>query len=991
MNNKEKILINVGKRNFLVILFCLLFGMYNIQSQVFYDETSSNELLSIEGGATWASPSNGGFEYNNNGTNVQNRALLYSTSAYQSEDGFKLTIEYTTGSIEDVAGHNFSFGLISDETDLATYSGFNPFRAETSVYSVGANLTTNEDATARGLNFTNTTERVTLDESGTSVQFATDETTKVTIEIGIGGYWSYRINDVYEESGVLLEGFDFNKNYHVAVYGQSDNGDGKSIQSITLEKRYALGERAVKLRGTWNSEILVDLVDDRIKNLKTLDRLGVSFTNGAVLSAEHKVPHKLFDMLAGGDAAAPAWGDLNSDTPDNDKMLADILKIKAAGFYVKTYTNSENFVGPNADYLQPFVDSWIAYCDTDPEVQAFINSKPYHTGIWNRDTETYEDATDNFPMRKYMFCYAEYFLKDYALRYGKYLDSWIFDDGSTMGQNGDNATSGIVEEQRIYQAFANAVHAGNPDIPIAFNNGRSTTSYNAYPYAHPVRFEDFTFGHAFGGNNNHAEKENGNQFNLNYQYVTRMTETNGFVHSGGSWDWDDKIVGNFHSKLSTTAWKYGPTQAWEQEDFNQWNLEAMHAGGSMTWGGSFNRAETTIYDWVYVLLEGMDNYLAEYENPGPPNWARAHTILPSAYKGFLYTHTLKEGIDFWDPEGDVITSLIATGSFPSWLTITETASGEWTLTGTPTETTDTEYEFNLQVNDASGGTDRKVTLNVFSEIASTAVQIKATASTNYSINTKAVMYSDVQTAPDGLATYRISIDVTPSSDKAVISGISGGTATENSWGLGDGTNSNSDDIFTGSDNEWVESINNIQIVDFNANGGSFTSDNIIVNFKSLVIVNAQSTNDFVSLKYNDTNIDVGRLENQTQEIDLETILNTDSINEFAIGVGNSEATNKWAIEGINVIIKFEENRLSTSDINQNKIEPFSVFPNPAKNQISFNRYSVKTQVFDLTGKLVKVENNRKNTIDISTLQNGIYIVKVQTEKGNIYFKKLLIE
>jgi hypothetical protein len=986
---KKTAIINMDKSNFLLILFCLLFGISETKGQVFYDETSLNEVVSIEGGATWASSSNRGFEYNNNGTtNAQNRALLYSTSAYQSEDGFKLTVEYTSESIDDITGHNFSFGLISNETDLSTYAGFNPFRANETVYSIGANLTTNEAASARGLNFTNSTERVTLDESGTRTQFVANETTKVTIEIGIGGYWSYRINDVYEESGVLLEGFDLTKNYHIAVYGQSDNS--KSIQSITLEKRYAAGERAKHLKGTWNSGILVDLLDDRIKNLKTLDYLRVSFTNGAVLSAEHKVPHKLFDRLAGGDAVAPLWGDLNSDTPEIDKMLTDILKIKAAGFNVKAYTNSENFVGSNADYLQPFVDSWIAYCDTDPEVQDFINSKPYHTGVWNRTTQQYEDATATYPLRKYMFCYAEYFLKDYALRYGINISSWIFDDGGTMEQNGDNATSGLLEEQRIYQAYANAVHAGNPDMPIAFNNSRSTVNYNAFPFAHPVRFEDFTFGHAFGGNNDHASKT-GSQFNNNYKHVTRMTETNGYVHSGGSWDWDDKIVGNFHSKLSTTAWKYGANQAWEQADFNQWNLEAMQAGGSMTWGGSYNRAVTTIYDWVYVLLEGMDNYLAKYENPGPPNWARSFTILPPAYKGFLYSHKLTEGIDFWDPEGDAITSLIAIGSFPSWLTISEseTTPGEWILSGTPTEAIDTDYEFNLQVNDASGGTNRKVTVNVFSEIASTAVQIKATASTNYGINTKAVMYSDVQTASDGLATYRVSIDVTPPNDKAVISGISGGPSTENSWGLGDGTDHNQDVIFRGSHNEWVETINNIQIVDFNANGGSFTSDNIAANFKSVTVVNAQSANDFVSLKFNETNIDVGRLDNQTQEIDLEIVLNADSLTEFGIGVGNTEDTNKWSIEGINVTIKFEENRLSISDVIQNKIESFRLYPNPAKNQISFNINPVETKIFDVTGKLVKFDTTRKNTIDISTLKTGIYIVKVQTEEGSIFFKKLL--
>ena len=123
----------------------MLFGISETKGQVFYDETSLNEVVSIEGGATWASSSNRGFEYNNNGTtNAQNRALLYSTSAYQSEDGFKLTIEYNTESIDAVLGHNFSFGLISSETDLSTYAGFNPFRANETVYSIGANLTTSD-------------------------------------------------------------------------------------------------------------------------------------------------------------------------------------------------------------------------------------------------------------------------------------------------------------------------------------------------------------------------------------------------------------------------------------------------------------------------------------------------------------------------------------------------------------------------------------------------------------------------------------------------------------------------------------------------------------------------------------------------------------------------------------------------------------------------------------------------------------------------------
>ncbi|TCS38988.1 Ig domain-containing protein [Reinekea marinisedimentorum] len=676
--------------------------------------STDHEVVSVSGGATWVQDDSGDYVYDNNGTTYTKRAILYSAESFQSDSGFRLTVEYTTGTIADSAAHNFSFGLVSDETDLANYSGFNPFSAETSVYSLGVNLTAADGTDFRGLNFANATEVVSLDESGTRVQFATGEPTTVTLEIGIGGSYNYRINDEFEASGVLVDGFDSSKNYHVVVYGQDDHGGGKSIQSISLEKAPAAGERAAGLRGTWYSGIHPTLIDDRLKSLKTLDGFGVGLTDGASLSAQHYGPSKLIESLDGGDEVVPTWGDLSLDDPETDDVMDYINIIKDAGFKVKMYTNSENFVGTNQDQFVEFVESWMAYCDTDPDVQAFINSQPYHTGIWNSATGDYEDATDTYPLRKYMFAYAEYMLKEYSLRYGPYVDSWIFDDGATMEDMGDSATSGLIEEQRIYQAFADAARAGNPDIPVAFNNGRSTVNYNSYPFAHAVQFDDFTFGHAFGGNNNHAEKVDGNQFNLNYQHITRMTDTNGYVHADGNWAWDDLIVGNFHSKLSTTAWKYGPNQAWEQDDFNQWSLEAMQAGGSMTWDGSYNRTITTVYDWVYVLLEGTDEYLMAYESPGAPNWARGSTPLPTAYLGESYSHELTEGDDFWDPEGDEIIQLriVDTDSAPAWLSVEKTDTGVWTLSGVPTESEAAAYEFSLEIADASGATSRSVELLV---------------------------------------------------------------------------------------------------------------------------------------------------------------------------------------------------------------------------------------------------------------------------------------
>jgi len=682
----------------------------------------------MRGGATWEeNSSSNGFTYNSGGTHFQNRAILYSADAFQSEDGFKLTIEYTTGSIGSTAGHNFSFGLISDETDLSGLNGFNPFKDDLSVYSVGANLTAAGDVTARGLNFTSNGVRTNLDQSGTRVEFGEGVSTKVTIEIGVGGYWSYRINDEYEASGVLLEGFDLSKNYHVAVYGQDDHGGGKSIESVVLEKRNAPGERAAHYRGTWAS---VDhLALEQVKDFLTLDTLYVRFNTGASTSAGHLVPSRLLETLAleGYDGTAdplvldpvdlivPTWGDLTLDEPENDSFNDYMLAVKAAGFNVKAYLNTQQFFS-NGDEYDEFVARWRAFCDNATEAVTYINSQPFHTGIWNSDTEQYEDATDSHPERKYMFCYVEFVLKDYALRYGHAIDSWIFDSAGDISSRGDSATSGVIEEQRIYQAFTNAVRAGNPDTAVAFNNGRSNGNYPSYPYAAPVRFEDFTFGHAFGGNGNHAAlPPEGNQFNLNYQYISRMTATNGYVHEEGRWDWDESIVGNFHSKLGHASWAFSNPPVWQQVDFNAWNLEAMQAGGSMTWSGATTRVfPEQLYTEAYDLLKGTDDYLAVYESPGAPNWARAHTVLPTAYFGELYTHTLLEGIDFWDSEGDAITNLFPIDG-PDWLGVAQTSSGVWTLSGTPTEREMTEHQFRLRVNDASGGTSRYVDLTVMIE------------------------------------------------------------------------------------------------------------------------------------------------------------------------------------------------------------------------------------------------------------------------------------
>ena len=424
------------------------------------------------------------------------------------------------------------------------------------------------------------------------------------------------------------------------------------------------GDRAQKFRGTWWSGVHPNLLDEKMLSLRTLDGFGVGFTSGASQSALHYAPSR-FRSLPGGDEVFP---------PNNDTdVLNQMIKVTEAGFMVQAYTNSENFVGNNAQQFVEFAESWKNWCDTDPEAQAFINSKSYHT-------------KSGFPDRKYMFCYAEFILKELSLQYGQYISLWQFDSAKEMESQGDDATSGNVDDQRIFEAYANAARAGNDEIAVAFNNGRSNSNFNSYPFAPATRFDDFTFGHAFGGNNNHAEKVNGNQFNLNYQHVTRMTETDGYVHDGGNWTWDDKIVGNFNSKLSTTAWSFGPNQAWEQDDFNEWNAEALSAGGMMTWSGSYNRGVTGYYDWVYVMLKATDDYLYERGisingevTPPPPPPTTNFTAIPALIQAEDFSNqsgTQNESTS--DTGGGQNVGFIGTGDFLEY-GVSVPNSGEYTV------------------------------------------------------------------------------------------------------------------------------------------------------------------------------------------------------------------------------------------------------------------------------------------------------------------------
>lgn len=491
-----------------------------------------------------------------------------------------------------------------------------------------------------------------------------------------------------------------------------------------------LGLRADWMRGSWGvnwkpenfyggviEDVSIEPYLENIRDIRTIDYVQVHLTESNIYSPSHSAPNTLLESLWEGDTNVEGKP-INLIVPrassGSDPFLNWLEAIKAAGLKTMVYVNSYNLLARDesriSDDFPNVSERWENYCDSDLNVQTFIHSKSYHVdGIHSR--------------RPYMFCYAEFVLKEYAIRYGDLIDAWAFDAADNIMEEecGDNPASEDINDQRIYGAFANAVHAGNPNAAIAFNNSVGTA---AAPFVTPTYFDDYCFGHPFGGAGNMVETTS--LYNRNFGICEFMQNTDGHPFTSDTRAWNDNVVGRFFPKLSTTAWNAGNTPCLSDAQFVEWNLEGIMNAGSILWGAPLVRTNLlnspvlTMQPYALTQLALTDTYFKEFQFPGAPNWARQHTILPNATIGQLYNHTLVEDFDFWDPEGDAITSLIALDNFPTWLNITETESGVWTLSGTPNESAETAYEFNLEVSDASGGSSRLVGMNV--ETSSLSIQ-----------------------------------------------------------------------------------------------------------------------------------------------------------------------------------------------------------------------------------------------------------------------------
>ncbi|MGJ8650351.1 MAG: hypothetical protein ACSHX4_08320 [Opitutaceae bacterium] len=240
--------------------------------------------------------------------------------------------------------------------------------------------------------------------------------------------------------------------------------------------------------------------------------------------------------------------------------------------------------------------------------------------------------------------------------------------------------------------------------------------------------------------------------------------------------------------------------------------------------------------------------------------------------------------------------LISDSGLPDGLSL----SSSGLLSGTVTEGSGT-WSLVFRVTDGVGAF-RKVGLKLTTalpvgDVAGNA-DIVAEASVDYGTDAVAIMYSPVLTAPDQLATFRIAINVDPMAGASIVSLASG------TWGIKSGVaDVTRDTTFDGSLGESVDSISNIHVVDFNANGGGLTINSISdLSFQSVAVYSANHGRDRVQVAAggNTTNYTGTALATSPATIDLQALAGSTAVSSFTIANGSANDANRWNVGSIQV-------------------------------------------------------------------------------------------
>jgi len=109
-------------------------------------------------------------------------------------------------------------------------------------------------------------------------------------------------------------------------------------------------------------------------------------------------------------------------------------------------------------------------------------------------------------------------------------------------------------------------------------------------------------------------------------------------------------------------------------------------------------------------------------------------------------------------------------------------------------------------------------------------------------------------------------------------------------------------------------------------------------------------------------------------------VNNPNLTCIQIDAGYTPNSSDWAVDAT---VSFSTN-CGTVGIDELSNESLSIYPNPVQHKLFIelaNQEVTEINVIDYSGRIVKTINENVNSINVSDLQQGIYILKVATENG----------
>lgn len=105
---------------------------------------------------------------------------------------------------------------------------------------------------------------------------------------------------------------------------------------------------------------------------------------------------------------------------------------------------------------------------------------------------------------------------------------------------------------------------------------------------------------------------------------------------------------------------------------------------------------------------------------------------------------------------------------------------------------------------------------------------------------------------------------------------------------------------------------------------------------------------------------------------------------------NSSTSQVWMLNGVGEEVVYTlEGNCAVLGVDNTEFGKLAFYPNPVKSTITFAEKVSQISIFDMTGKSVKSILTNANTVDLSFLTKGNYIIQYTTKSGKKVSNKLI--